>query len=102
MLPPPTVQGLFSAFREMFSGSTKVLLPQIVTPYENQNILQSSSITLGGGRLPDTKMAPVTKDTLEVTNSAAESAVSQAATQPKPATGHMRSDALSLEVAVRV
>ncbi|HYL67757.1 MAG TPA: TonB family protein [Candidatus Limnocylindria bacterium] len=47
-------------------------------------------------------MAPLTKDTLEVANSAAESAVSQATTQPKSATGHMRSDALSLEVAVRV
>jgi periplasmic protein TonB len=47
-------------------------------------------------------MAPLTKDTVEVTNSAAESAVSQAATQPKSASGHMRSDALSLEVAVRV
>ena len=47
-------------------------------------------------------MAPLTKDTLEVTNSAAESAVSQAATQSKSPAGHMRSDALSLEVAVRV
>jgi len=47
-------------------------------------------------------MAPLTKDTLEATNSAAESAASQAASQPKSASGHMRSDALSLEVAVRV
>ena len=47
-------------------------------------------------------MAPLTKDTLEVASSAAESTVSQAATQPKSASGHMRSDALSLEVAVRV
>jgi len=47
-------------------------------------------------------MAPLTKDTLEVANSASESTVSQAAAQPKSASGHMRSDALSLEVAVRV
>ena len=47
-------------------------------------------------------MAPLTKDVVEVTNSAAESAVSQAAAQPKSAAGHMRSDALSLEVAVRI
>jgi periplasmic protein TonB len=47
-------------------------------------------------------MAPLTKDTLEVANPVGESAVSHAATQTKPAAGHMRSDALSLEVAVRV
>lgn len=86
----------------MFSGSTKVLLPQFVTPYENHNIWTNSSFILGGGGLPDTKMAPLTKDTLEATNSAAESAASQAANQPKSAAGHTRSDALSLEVAVRV
>jgi TonB family protein len=86
----------------MFSSSTKVLLPQIVTHYENQNIWKDQSLLFGGGGLPDKKMAPVTKDTLEVTNSGAESAVSQAAHPPKPAAGHMRSDAHSLEVAVRV
>jgi protein TonB len=47
-------------------------------------------------------MAPLTKDALEVANSAIESRVPHATTLPKPATGHMRSDALSLEVAVRV
>jgi len=47
-------------------------------------------------------MAPLTKDTLEVANAVGDSAGSHAATQTKPAAGHMRSDALSLEVAVRV
>jgi periplasmic protein TonB len=47
-------------------------------------------------------MAPLTKDSLEIANSTADSAVSRATTQSKPAAGHMRSDALSLEVAVRV
>jgi periplasmic protein TonB len=47
-------------------------------------------------------MAPLTKDTLEISNPAGESAVSQSANQNKSATGHMRSDALSLEVSVRV
>jgi TonB family protein len=47
-------------------------------------------------------MAPLTKDILEVANPAGEAAVSHTATQSKSAAGHMRSDALSLEVAVRV
>ncbi|MGA8222185.1 MAG: TonB family protein [Candidatus Acidiferrales bacterium] len=47
-------------------------------------------------------MAPLTKDTLEIANPAAESAVSQSANQNKSAPGHMRSDAVSLEVSVRV
>ena len=56
----------------------------------------------GGGGLPDTEMAPLTKDTIEAANSGAESAVSHASNQTKSAAGHMRSDAVSLEVAVRV
>jgi protein TonB len=56
----------------------------------------------GGGGLPDTKMAPLTKDTLDVANPAGEAAVSHASNQPKSASGHMRSDAVSLEVPVRV
>jgi protein TonB len=47
-------------------------------------------------------MAPLTKDTLEVANAVGDSAGSHAATQTKPAAGPMRSDALSLDVAVRV
>jgi periplasmic protein TonB len=47
-------------------------------------------------------MAPLTKDTLEIGNSTAESSVSQSASQNKSAAGHMRSDAVSLEVSVRV
>jgi TonB family protein len=46
-------------------------------------------------------MAPLTKDTLEVSNPAGEAAVSHTI-QSKPSSGHMRSDAVSLEVAVRV
>jgi periplasmic protein TonB len=47
-------------------------------------------------------MAPLTKDTLEIANPAGESAASQSPNQAKPAAGHMRSDAVSLEVSVRV
>jgi protein TonB len=47
-------------------------------------------------------MAPLTKDAVEVSNSAQESAVSQSNPQPKAAGGHLRSDAVSLEVPVRV
>ncbi|MGH9713672.1 MAG: TonB family protein [Candidatus Acidiferrales bacterium] len=47
-------------------------------------------------------MAPLTKDTLEVANSVGETATSHATNQPKSTSGHMRSDAVSLEVPVRV
>jgi len=48
-------------------------------------------------------MAPLTKDTLEIANPAGESSVvSQLGNQAKPTSGHMRSDAVSLEVSVRV
>jgi len=47
-------------------------------------------------------MAPLTKDTLEIANPAGESVVSQSTNQAKNASGHMRSDAVSLEVSVRV
>lgn len=47
-------------------------------------------------------MAPLTKDTLEIANSASESTVSQSANPVQPASGHLRSDAVSLEVSVRV
>jgi periplasmic protein TonB len=47
-------------------------------------------------------MAPLTKDTLEIPNPTGESVVSQSANQAKPASGHLRSDAISQEVPVRV
>ena len=46
-------------------------------------------------------MAPLTKDSVEVANPSADAAAPQSATSAKPASG-LRSDALSLEVAVKV
>src|SRR5208282_4863631 len=47
-------------------------------------------------------MAPLTKDAVETGNSPQESAVSQSNPQPKSGGGHLRSDAVSLEVPVKV
>jgi TonB family protein len=47
-------------------------------------------------------MAPLTKDAVETGNSPQESAVSQSNPQPKTSGGHLRSDAVSLEVPVKV
>lgn len=50
-------------------------------------------------------MAPLTKDSIEVTNSGTQTAVPQAGALPKQASaggGHLRADALSLEVPVKV
>ncbi len=47
-------------------------------------------------------MAPLTKDAVETGNSPQESAVSQPNSQPKSGGGHLRSDAVSLEVPVKV
>jgi periplasmic protein TonB len=47
-------------------------------------------------------MAPLTKDAVETANSAKESAATQTGAQAKPAGGHTRSDAVSLEVPVKV
>jgi TonB family protein len=50
-------------------------------------------------------MAPLTKDSLEATNSGTETAVPQAGALPKQASaggGHLRADALSLEVPLKV
>jgi protein TonB len=50
-------------------------------------------------------MAPLTKDSVEATNSGTETAVPQAGALPKQASsggGHLRADALSLEVPVKV
>lgn len=58
---------------------------------------------MGDGVLPLNTMAPLTKDTLEVAGSATDVA-SRPAAQPKAAAaaGHLRADALSLEVPVKV
>ena len=47
-------------------------------------------------------MAPLTKDTLEVSNPTAETTVSHGSTAARPAGGQMRADALSLEVPVKI
>jgi protein TonB len=47
-------------------------------------------------------MAPLTKESLEVSTSVGELAGSGATTQPKQASGHLRSDAVSLEISVKV
>jgi len=47
-------------------------------------------------------MAPPTKDTFEIASPAGESAVAQTSNQTKSASGHLRSDAVSQEVPVRV
>lgn len=62
-----------------------------------------SRFFLGDGVLPLNTMAPLTKDTLEVAGSATDVA-SRPAAQPKAAAaaGHLRADALSLEVPVKV
>ena len=62
-----------------------------------------SRFFLGDGVPPLNTMAPLTKDTLEVAGSATDVA-SRPAAQPKAAAaaGHLRADALSLEVPVKV
>lgn len=60
---------------------------------------------MGDGVLPLNTMAPLTKDSIEVAGSAAEIAAPRPTAQSKPAAaaaGHLRSDALSLEVPVKV
>ncbi len=47
-------------------------------------------------------MAPLTKESIEVSTSVGELAGAGAATPPQQASGHLRSDALSLEIAVKV
>src|ERR1700683_1827569 len=58
---------------------------------------------LGGRRSAGITMAPLTKDTSEVTNPAAEAGSSNRGTPAKASpAGHLRSDAVSLEVPVKV
>jgi TonB family protein len=58
----------------------------------------------GDGVLPLNTMAQLTKDSLEVAGSATDVAISRPGAQPKAAAaaGHLRADALSLEVPVKV
>src|SRR6202050_4621246 len=58
---------------------------------------------LGGRRSAGITMAPLTKDTSEVTNPAAEAGSSNRGTPAKASpAGHLRSDAVSLEIPVKV
>jgi|HubBroStandDraft_6_1064221.scaffolds.fasta_scaffold00680_6 TonB family protein len=47
-------------------------------------------------------MAPLTKDSIEVSTSVGETAAAGGASQPKQASGQLRSDAVSLEIPVKV
>src|SRR6202453_5529870 len=64
--------------------------------------ISEESYLLGGRRTAGTTMAPLTKDTSEVTNSAAEAGGSNRAPAKASPAGHLRSDAVSLEVPVKV
>jgi TonB family protein len=78
-------------------------IPQIGRPPENL-YLKVLDIFPGDGVLPLNTMAQLTKDSLEVAGSATDVATSRPAAQPKAAAagGHLRADALSLEVPVKV
>src|ERR1700678_754024 len=66
-------------------------------------LISEESFLLGGRRTAGITMAPLTKDTSEVTNSAAETGSSNRGTPAKASpAGHLRSDAVSLEVPVKV
>src|ERR1700683_242323 len=66
-------------------------------------LISEESYLLGGRRTAGITMAPLTKDTSEVTNSAAETGSSNRGTPAKASpAGHLRSDAVSLEVPVKV
>src|SRR5277367_3291338 len=64
--------------------------------------ISEESHLLGGRRTAGITMAPLTNDTSEVTNSAAESGSSNRAPAKASPAGHLRSDAVSLEVPVKV
>jgi periplasmic protein TonB len=89
--------------RKRSTGSTKV-------PFHNLSWASKLPVYgvfhtfLGDGVLPLNTMAPLTKDSLEVAGPATEVAAPRPAAQPKAAAaaGHLRSDALSLEVPVKV
>src|SRR6204780_4667197 len=66
-------------------------------------LISEEPYLLGGRRTAGITMAPLTKDTSEVTNSVAEAGSSNRGVQAKASpAGHLRSDAVSLEVAVKV
>jgi TonB family protein len=78
-------------------------IPQIGRAPENL-YLKVLDIFPGDGVLPLNTMAQLTKDSLEVAGSATDVTTSRPAAQPKAAAagGHLRADALSLEVPVKV
>lgn len=77
-------------------------MPHFVSRFENRFIKAFSSLYTGDGLLPRIAMAPLSKDTVAVANPSGESTVSKASIPAKSASGHLRADAVSLEVAVKV
>src|ERR1700683_2762889 len=66
-------------------------------------LISEEPYLLGGRRTAGITMAPLTKDTSEVTNSAGEAGNSNRGTPAKASpAGHLRSDAVSLEIPVKV
>src|ERR1700683_3497572 len=66
-------------------------------------LISEEPYLLGGRRTAGITMAPLTKDTSEVTNPAAEAGSSNRGTPAKASpAGHLRSDAVSLEIPVKV
>jgi TonB family protein len=89
--------------RKRSTRSTKVPFPNL-PELAKLRLYRAFHTFLGDGVLPLNTMAPLTKDSLEVAGSATEVASSRPAAQPKAAAaaGHLRADALSLEVPVKV
>jgi len=81
--------------------STFVPLPHFGRAFKNAYITGVTA-SWGRRRTAGTTMAPLAKDTLETTNSAIETSGGHAGASTKESAGHMRSDAVSLEVPVKV
>ena len=89
--------------RKRSTRSTKVPFPNL-PELAKLRLYRAFHTFLGDGVLPLNTMAPLIKDSLEVAGSATEVASPRPAAQPKAAAaaGHLRADALSLEVPVKV
>jgi len=79
-------------------GGTNVLLPPFSVPAQNQHSAAIQFVT--GGRCSTVRTMAPTKETLPATTT--DTAVSQTNTRGKRDSAHMRSDAVSLEVPVKV
>lgn len=85
----------------IYPASTFVLLPHFVTNLQNPSVINVSFMLGGIGAAPKTTMTPL-KETLEAVYPAAEPAVSQPEGQSSKPAGHLRSDAVSLEIPVKI